>query len=66
LLLLSAILAPLDIIGLKVAARGLAPHELAMIIISYNNICKGRSKPSMFMRGDDVDEESVLGVAAGL
>jgi hypothetical protein len=40
LLLLSAILAPPDVIGSNQAAAGVAAR-LAMIIISYNNICKG-------------------------
>src|SRR5450631_2563830 len=39
-------------------------RALAMIIISYNNICKGPLKPGCH-EGDDVDEETSVGAAAG-
>src|SRR3954462_1206742 len=42
--------------------RGRAAR-LATIIISYNNSCKGPWSPKI--KGDDVDEEDVFGVAAG-
>src|SRR6266852_3407663 len=45
-------------------ASGRNPHVLAMIIISYNSIRKGPSE-ALLSRGEDVDEENVLGVAAG-
>src|ERR1700676_2525784 len=40
------------------------PHVLAMIIISYNNNCKGPSKPCV-TGGDDIDEENVVGALVG-
>src|SRR5713101_7330943 len=45
-------------------ARGRHPHILAMIIISYNSVRKGPSE-ALLSRGEDVDEEDVLGVAVG-
>src|SRR6185437_11384810 len=38
--------------------------RLAMIIISYNNVCKGDQSPKQH-DGGDVDEEGVFGAAAG-
>src|SRR5262245_48656480 len=45
-----------------------AGAALAMMIISYNNDCKGRRKadgPREWTEGDDADEEDVFGVVAG-
>src|SRR5579859_3644706 len=40
------------------------PSQLALVIISYNNICKGPSKPGC-RKGRRVDEENAPGAAGG-
>src|ERR1700709_132694 len=54
---------PLEHCRLECSGGGIG-RVLAMIIIVDNNNCKGPSKPAL-MRGDDVDEDRIVGVAAG-
>src|SRR5665647_2183424 len=55
---------PPDCYRLQRQPRPAGPHVLAMIIISYNNSRKGPLKPR-YHEGENVDEENVVGVAAG-